>query len=211
MSDLIDAAVRGNLEKVKRLVVKGADLNAVDTYGNTPLHWAAGNGYAAVVEYLVAKGASVNAVNRTGNTPLHWAAVNGHVAVVEHLVANGADLNAVDKYGSTPLHRAAEREHPAIVEFLKQPKTVQLNSGDRREAALALIAEDGTLRRRLGIKPDLEFAPEFDVERLIRFSIKKRESADPTLEADVEAGIEFHLMAAKMLDGKAEYGDPMRP
>ena len=77
--------------------------------------------------------------------------------------------------------------------------------------AMALLAEDDTLRQRLGIKADLEVKPDFDIERLIRFSIKKRRSADPTLEADVEAGIEFHLMVAKMLENETEHGNPMRP
>ena len=101
--------------------------------------------------------------------------------------------------------------YTAIVEFLKQVNSIQPRSNNRRDAALALLTEDGTLRRRLGIKANLEVAPEFDVERLIRVAVKKREAADPTLEADVEAGIEFHIQAAKLLDNGAEYGNPMRP
>ena len=62
----------------------------------------------------------------------------------------------------------------------------------------------------MGIKADLEVTPEFDVERLIRFAVKKRGTADPTLEADVEAGIQFHMQAAKVFDREVEYGSQIR-
>ena len=77
---------------------------------------------------------------------------------------------------------------------------------DRRAAILNLLAEDTSLRIRLGIKADLEFAPEFDVERLVRFAASTREASDPALGTDVEVGIAFHLQAAKMLDGEVRHG-----
>ena len=244
MRKLIDAAASGDLFEVTRLVARGADVNAVNQNGSTPLHWAAYRGHAAVVEFLIANGVGVETVNMDGDTALHWAADGGHVAVVEHLVAkgtdvnavnkdgltplhqaaasghaavveflvsNGADVNAVNKYGDTPLQLAAWFGHAAIVEFLKQAKAAQPKTDDRRDAVLALLAEDDTLRRRLGIKVDLEVALEFDVEHLVRFAVSKRGVTDPTLAADVEAGIQFHMQAAKLHDRGVEYGNPMRP
>ncbi len=127
-------------------------------------------------------------------------------------VAKGADVNAVNKDGDTVLHRTANGGHAAIVEFLQQVKwTVQPKTDGRRDAVLALLIEDGTLRQRLGIKADLEVAHEFDVERLIRFAVSKRGATDPTLAADVEAGIQFHMQAAKLLDNGVEFGNQMRP
>lgn len=138
-------------------------------------------------------------------------AARGDLGEVKRLVANGADVNDANEWGSTPLHWAAESGHAAIVDFLKQPKAARPKTGDRRGAILALLAEDGTMRQRLGIKADLEVAPEFDVERLIRYAIKRQELTDPTLEAYVEAGIEFHMQAANMLSAEVEDGNPMRP
>ncbi|CAK0740772.1 conserved hypothetical protein [Azospirillaceae bacterium] len=246
MSRLLDAAARGDLGEVKRLVAKGADVNVVDRWGATALHWAARHGHTAMVEFLVAKGVDVDAVDQWGATALHWtvekghaaivellitkgANVNpvdqwgatalhwaagpghGHISIIEFLIANGADVNVSNKEGNTPLQLAAARGHALIVEFLTKIATAQPKTDDRRDAVLALLAQDGTMRQRLGIKADLEVAPGFDVERLIRYAIKKREAADPTLAPDVEAGIEFHIQAANMLSAEAEGGKPMVP
>ncbi|MEE8216502.1 MAG: ankyrin repeat domain-containing protein, partial [Acidiferrobacterales bacterium] len=58
---LHDAAENGDLDKVKRLIGEGADVNARDDYSLTPLHFSAGAGHTAVVELLIAEGADVNA------------------------------------------------------------------------------------------------------------------------------------------------------
>jgi len=47
------AALEGNLEEVKKLVEGGADVNAKNTIGITPLHMASGNGKLDVVYYLL--------------------------------------------------------------------------------------------------------------------------------------------------------------
>ena len=211
MSKWFDAVFCGDLGEVARFVAKGADLNAVDEYGNAPLHVAAEAGHAAVVEFLIAHGADMSAADSYGGTPLHLAAIDGHAAVVEYLIAKGADVNAKAEDGNTALHMATRNGHAAIVEFLRQAQVTQPKANDRRDAVLALLAEDGGLRQRLGIKAGLEVAPDFDVERLLKFAVAKREPTDPTLGHDVEASIKFHLAAAKMLENETEHGNPMRP
>ena len=116
--DLFDAANRGDLKKVKRLLNEGADVNAKDEDGWTPLHWAAYYGHLNVVKLLVDRGADVNAKSKAGETPLHWAAANGHLDVVEFLVDRGADVNAKSKAGWTPLHLAADKGHLDIAKLL---------------------------------------------------------------------------------------------
>jgi ankyrin repeat protein len=71
--ELHKAAKEGNLKLVKELVSKGADVNAKDKYGRTPLHYAAKEGHLDVVKFLVSKGADVNAKDEKGNTPLDAA------------------------------------------------------------------------------------------------------------------------------------------
>lgn len=71
-------APSGLLATVKFLVERtGADVNAVDHEGNTPLHNAAARGDVAMIEYLVSKGADVKRVNREGQTTADMA--NGPV------------------------------------------------------------------------------------------------------------------------------------
>ena len=64
------AAMNGNIEAVKQQLAAGADVNAKDGIGWTPLHSAAGRGRKEVNELLITNGADVNAKDAAGNTPL---------------------------------------------------------------------------------------------------------------------------------------------
>ena len=81
---------------MEALLAGGAEINARDRDGGTPLHKAAGfNGNPAVLEALLAAGADINARDEKGLTPLHEAAWGvENPAVMEALVAAGADLDA---------------------------------------------------------------------------------------------------------------------
>src|SRR5215813_5986299 len=59
--DLIAAAKKGDVEAVKSLIAKGANVNARTNYGATALHFAADRGHLEVVKALVEAGADVNA------------------------------------------------------------------------------------------------------------------------------------------------------
>jgi ankyrin repeat protein len=79
----------------------GADVNAKNRYGSTPLHRAAYAGHKEIAELLIAKGADVNAGDKV--TPLHYAAQGGEKEMVELLIVDGADVNKKDDDGKTPL------------------------------------------------------------------------------------------------------------
>ena len=70
------------------LIAKGADVNAKDMKGRTPLHEAAASGHKEIVEVLVTKGADVNA-NIGGWTPLHLAVDEGHTEIADLLRKHG--------------------------------------------------------------------------------------------------------------------------
>jgi ankyrin repeat protein len=71
-------APTGFLPAIKYLVEEaGADVNATDHEGNTPVHLCASRGDNACINYLVSKGADVTRVNREGNTTVDMA--NGPV------------------------------------------------------------------------------------------------------------------------------------
>ena len=88
------AAFLGNIEAVKQNLAAGADVNAKDSFGMTPLNRAAGNGHKEILELLISKGADVNAKNAEGDTSLHSAADRGHKEILELLISKGADVNA---------------------------------------------------------------------------------------------------------------------
>ncbi|HUF47892.1 MAG TPA: ankyrin repeat domain-containing protein [Vicinamibacterales bacterium] len=105
----VEAARRGDIEAIRALVQAGADVNATQGDGLTPLHWAAERGDRALAEVLLHAGANVRAVTRIGDhTPLHVASRTGSASVVRVLLDAGADASqATTTSGVTPLHLAA--------------------------------------------------------------------------------------------------------
>jgi len=82
--ELLEAAERGNSNKVRELLKRGglkANPNTRDELGNTPLHLAAYNGFLDVVRLLLERGADVDARDNKGRAPLDIAREMGHVEV----------------------------------------------------------------------------------------------------------------------------------
>lgn len=50
--ELMKAAAQGDIEKVKKYVLDGADIYFMDHNGDTAFSCAAGNGYLDILEYL---------------------------------------------------------------------------------------------------------------------------------------------------------------
>jgi ankyrin repeat protein len=102
------AAESGNVQEVDRLLDAGADVDARDNQGETPLFSAAFSGSREIAESLIAHGADINAMDREGSTPLHKAAYQSRRELVELLIRKGARVNAGTREGATPLHKAIE-------------------------------------------------------------------------------------------------------
>lgn len=115
---LHQAVVDGNVEQVKRLISKGADVNAKNMLSWTPLHTAIRNQRKTMAEFLIDKGADINAKDKSGQTPLHFAVDTGQRDMAELLIAKGADINAVSSRGENALSLAKKRGRTEIVDFL---------------------------------------------------------------------------------------------
>ena len=85
-SALFLACYHGAYEIAKILISNGANINAVDDSGETPLHKASAKGHLNIVKLLVNNGANVNAQAKDGCTPLYLSACSRHQKVSEFLL-----------------------------------------------------------------------------------------------------------------------------
>lgn len=84
---------------------RGGDINAVDEFGATPLHYAARRGQARVIALLLKNGADMLALNKRGRGVPHYAA-EGRPGSLRLLLSRGGDWMHRDDLGRTPLHAA---------------------------------------------------------------------------------------------------------
>jgi ankyrin repeat protein len=104
-------------EAARLLLEHGADADAKNFWGQTPLHEASENGDVGAARVLLEHGADVNARDSNCATPLHLASGpalmssrGGHPDVVRLLLRYNSDIDAQDDKGQTPFMRATERE-----------------------------------------------------------------------------------------------------
>jgi ankyrin repeat protein len=111
-----------NSEIVANLIENGANLDAVNKYGDTALHISAANGYLAGIEKFLAEddpvNASIDVQNFTGFTPLISALKNGEVKAALLLIQKGADISKKDRFGNSSLHYALQNGHIEVVASL---------------------------------------------------------------------------------------------
>ena len=87
---LINAASLGDIDEISRLIAHGADLNASDYDGRSPLHLAASEGRLEAVEFLLNKGANSAVRDRWGASPHDDAKRHGHKKLLAILGNEGA-------------------------------------------------------------------------------------------------------------------------
>jgi ankyrin repeat protein len=140
-----EAAMKGDVATVRRLIQQGANVDVAQGDGMTALHWAADRGDTAIASALLRAKASVRATTRIGSyTPLHIAAKNGYGGIVKALLAAGSDPKAPTTSGATPLHFAAGSGDTVSVQALVA-KGVDLNAKENEYGQTPLIfaAADG--------------------------------------------------------------------
>ncbi len=96
------------VKSIAPLVQEGANLDALDVLGRSPLHWAIDGDKPEAVAELIRLGASVFVADKSGDTPLHLAALKRSDTMVEALLAAGAPRTARNAEGLTP-REVAER------------------------------------------------------------------------------------------------------
>jgi ankyrin repeat protein len=104
-------------DMIQKLLDQGANVNAQDAEGKSPLHWAAKADPEAILA-LIAAGAEVNATDYLDRTPLHFISATGTAENVLLLLNAGADVNAKTANDWTPLHGVAKFGSPDNIRIL---------------------------------------------------------------------------------------------
>lgn len=140
------ACKAGNLETVKQLLAKGAQVDLINLEGDTPLHYLAQQRDAAILSLLAPKSSRINQENQHGFTPLHRFCTHGNTAGAEILLNNLADVNKVSSSGSTPMHYACGTFASEELVKLLFAKGADLQAKDnQKNTCLHLAAKNGHL------------------------------------------------------------------
>lgn len=107
---------------IRGLLGKGADINTVNHFGQTPLMIASMLGNREIVQLMLDYDADLNFYDNKGLTALMLASRNGQSDIVELLLNVGADINRQDKRGMTALMHAASFGHQRTVEVILKYK-----------------------------------------------------------------------------------------
>lgn len=168
------AVVTGGTAEIEREIQEGADVNARDALGRTPLMVAVYRRDVAVARALVGFGANVNALEYQSYDAITIAAVQNDVAVLDLLIEAGGNTRAITSpYGGTALIAAAHLGHVEAVKTLAAARApldhvnrlgmtalveaiVLGDGGARHQAVVAALIDAGAdvnLANNLGTRP----------------------------------------------------------
>ncbi|XP_002969220.2 protein S-acyltransferase 24 [Selaginella moellendorffii] len=125
--DFAFSAQYGQTALLYHLISKwGAEVDATDKDGRSPLHWASYKGFPDSIRLLLFMDAFVRRQDKEGCTPLHWAAIRGNLEACTVLVQAGTkeDLTITEGSGCTPAQLAADKGHRHVALFLSNARRI---------------------------------------------------------------------------------------
>ncbi len=135
---------RGDLELVRFLLDKGADVTSRDSDGDSPLHWAAIYAKPDIVDLLISRGADMNAANNKGESVLTYA-LRGRAAktIVDRLLDSGVVVTLPADGGGALLLDAAAAGSERLVDQLLAKGADRKFINKRGESLLHRVAQGG--------------------------------------------------------------------
>lgn len=137
--EFLKAVELGNIERVKELVKKGANVNFRNSQGETALIWAAKEEQTGMALILIALKASLNAQDAEGNTALINASNKGNIEIARALIDADADITIENKAGDKAFNIAMKKSLPELVGLFEMPLKKILMQIPSAEIARALV------------------------------------------------------------------------
>jgi len=139
MTTLFDTT---DVADVDHLLMCGADVDATDAFGNTPMHvhatrWPPSPQKYAILRLLLMHGARADAKNAIWRTPLHGAVWAGDAGAVDVLARTCDFHRTMDEEGVTPVDMAFDRDDPDVIRVLVR------HMRDRAACAVLSLCERG--------------------------------------------------------------------
>ena len=139
------AARYARADAAKRLLEAGADANAQNNTGRTPLHAAVASDAQGVFQiFLRNRATNLNSRMHDGTTPLVLAARLAIEGMVEDLINADVDINSADDEGKTALHWAAAVNIIDAVNILLSHGANKDAQDNKDETPLFLAAREGS-------------------------------------------------------------------
>lgn len=143
---MVEAAERGDVSQINRLLIVGVPVDARDELGRTGLLATVEHGRLEAFKVLLTEGADINAVARNLDTPWLLAGALGRAEMLRLMIPKQPDLGLRNRFGGTALIPACERGHVEAVKVLLTTK-IDLdhvnNLGWTCLIEIALLGSDG--------------------------------------------------------------------
>lgn len=119
---MLEAAARGDVEALKRLIAAGSSLEIMNAAGETPLLLAVKHNHLPAAVHLIDAGSSINAQATNKDSPWLLAGALGRTEMLRHMIPKGPDFSLRNRFGGNALIPACERAHVDAVKLLLTTK-----------------------------------------------------------------------------------------
>lgn len=116
--EIVTAAAKKNIGKVKKCIRKGNDVNAKSRSKWSALSYAVKNNDLIMAKLLLEHGANVDITINTKESPLLMAAKYNNARMAKLLIQNSADVNFKDIMQFTVVHWAAKNGNKELLDLL---------------------------------------------------------------------------------------------
>lgn len=141
----IHHAAEKDLNILKMLWLKGADIYAKDNCGSNVIHTAAKYGKLDIIKWIEQElDLEMEWLDADGDSPIHYAARNGNLEVLEYFYNKGFPMNIKNIFDETPLFLAAFENHLNVIEYLHEKIGISIKEPDQNgDYLIHIVAIEG--------------------------------------------------------------------